>query len=69
MWPSRYYHLNNRKRIGEALLSEMDNVISIITDHITYLKEQQLRNMKVASDRSLTWLKPENANFWLIDKP
>ena len=54
-WPSRYYRLINRKRIGEAIFLEMENVMSIITDHIKYLEAQQLRNMKASSDRSPTW--------------
>ena len=68
-WTIRYYRLINRKRIGEAILSEMENVISIITDHIKYLETQQLRNTKSASDKSPTWSKPANTNLWVIDKP
>ena len=67
--PSRYYCIINGKRIGEATLSEMENVISIITDHFNYLEAQQLRNVKSASDRSPAWSKPAITNFWKIYKP
>ena len=62
-WPSRYYHLINRKRIDEAIFSEIENMITIITDHIKYLEVYQLRYMKAASYRSPTWSKPANTNF------
>ena len=68
-WTIRYYRLINRKRIGEAVFSETENVISIITDHIKYIEAQQLSNMESASDRSPTWSKPANINLWVIDKP
>ena len=60
---SRYYHLINGKGIGEAILLEMEKLMSIIMDHIKYLEAKQLRNMKAASDRLPTWSKPENTNF------
>ena len=62
-WTSRYYQIINGKRVGEAILLEMENLMSIIMDHIKYLEAQQLRNMKAASDRSLNWSKPANTNF------
>ena len=67
--PRRYYHLINGKRICQAILSEMKNLVSIITGSIKYIEVQQLRNTKEASDRSPTWSKPANTNFWVIDKP
>ena len=69
VWPSLYYYLINGKRIDEAIFPEMDNVISIITDHIKYIEGQKLRNTKASSDRSPTWSKPANTNFWVMDKP
>ena len=68
-WPSWYYRLINRKRIGEAIFPEMENVIISIMDRITYLEAQQVRNMKLASDRSPAWSEPANTNFWVIDHP
>ena len=65
-WSSCYYCLINGKRIGEAILSEMDNMIIIIADHIKYLEAQKLRNTKEASYRSATWSKPANTNLWGI---
>ena len=50
-WPSCYYCLINGKMIGESILSEMDKMISIITDHIKYIEAQQIRNTKAESDR------------------
>ena len=67
VWPSRYYCLINGKRIGEAIFTEMVNVIIIITDNIKYLEAQQLRNMKSVSDKSSTWSKPANTNFRKIN--
>ena len=54
-YPSHYYCLINGKRIGKAIFSEMENMMSIITDHIKYLEVHQLRNMKSAPDISPTW--------------
>ena len=68
-WPSRCCRLINGKRIGEAILSEMENGIIIITDHIKYLEAQQVRNMNASSDKSLIWSKPANTNLWEIDEP
>ena len=68
-WTSRYYHLINGKRIGEAILLEMEKLMSIIMDHIKYLEAQQLRNMKAESDRLPTWSKPANTNLWKLYKP
>ena len=51
------------------VLSRNENVISIITNHIKYLEAQKLRNTQAASDRSPTWSKPANTNFWVIYKP
>ena len=65
-WPSGYYCLINGNRIGKAILSLMENLIIIITDHIKYLEAQQLSNMKEASERSPTWSKPANTNFRVI---
>ena len=62
-WSRRYYFLINRKRISEAILLEMENVISIIKDHIKYLEAQKIRNTKAASDRSLTFSKPSKYQF------
>ena len=62
-WTSRYYHLINGKRIGEAILLEMEKLMSNIMDHIKYLEAHQLSNTKAASDRSPTWSKPANTNF------
>ena len=69
VWPSLYYYLINGKRIDEAIFPEMDNVISIIMDNIKYLEAWQLSKMKETPDRSPTWSKPANTNFWAIDKP
>ena len=55
--------------MGETIFSGMENVISIIMDHIKYLESLKIRNIKTASDRSPTWSKPANTNFWVIDKP
>ena len=69
VWPRCYYRLINRKRIGEAILSEMENRIIVITDHIKYLEAQKLSNTKSEDEKSLTWSKPANSNIWEIDKP
>ena len=64
-WTSRYYYLINGKSIGEELLLKMENVMSIIMDHIKYLDAQQLSNTKKASERSPTW---SNLQMSISDK-
>ena len=67
--PIRYYRLIKGDRKGEAIFSEMENMISIIADHIKYIEAHQLRNMKASSDRSRTCSKPDNRDFWVINRP
>ena len=49
--PSHYFCLIYYNKIGEAILTEMENLISRIMYYIKYLESQQLSNMKSASDR------------------
>eukprot|EP00957_Ditylum_brightwellii_P092474 7041882-Ditylum_brightwellii.AAC.1 len=69
-WPSRYHKKKKEDtgtsvRIGEAILSELDAAIVILSQHCAYLEEQQIRN-----DDAAAWdepPKPTTANIkWKI---
>eukprot|EP00957_Ditylum_brightwellii_P200729 15302464-Ditylum_brightwellii.AAC.1 len=69
-WPSRYHKKKKEDagtsvRIGEAILSEIDAAIAILSQHCAYLEEQQIRD-----DGAAAWdepAKPTAANTeWKI---
>ena len=45
------------------------SVVAAFASELKYIEVQKLRNTKASSDRSPTWSKPANTNFWVMDKP